>query len=328
MRTTIFLLCIFIGVFSDPYSLFIPKGFPTPFIPQDNSLSHSRIELGKKLFFDKMMSRDSSLSCATCHQPQLAFSDGKQKSVGIKGRLVSRNAPTLTNVAYQPYFLLDGLNPSLEAQVKVPIHEHNEFDFHILLVAERMKNNKDYVNLSRQAYGQEPSPKVISDAIACYERTLISGNSAYDQYFYQGNKDALNQSQKRGMKLFFDDLYCASCHGGFNFSDSRLTNNGLYVNYKDQGRARLTKKKEDQAIFKVPTLRNIGFTAPYMHDGSFVSLDQVIDHYSNGAKGHFNQDTIIKPFDLSQNQKQDLIAFLYALNDSTFVKDNRLPGGR
>jgi cytochrome c peroxidase len=321
MRIILLLVYIFIGVFSDPYSLFIPKGFPTPFIPEDNQLSDSRIALGKKLFFDNMMSRDSSLSCASCHQPQFAFSDGRQKSVGIKGREVSRNAPTLTNVAYQPYFLLDGLNPSLETQVKIPIHEHNEFDFHILLIAERMKQDSLYVSLSKDAYNSEPSPQVIAYAIACYERTLISGNSPYDQYFYQGNKTALNDSEIRGMNLFFDDLYCASCHGGFNFSDSRLTNNGLYTNYTDQGRARLTKKTEDQAIFKTPTLRNIGFSAPYMHDGSFESLEQVIDHYSSGAKGHFNQDPLIQPFDISQDQKQDLIAFLIALNDSAFVKN-------
>tara|TARA_B110000459_G_C16595185_1_gene488241 strand:+ start:307 stop:1275 length:969 start_codon:yes stop_codon:yes gene_type:complete len=322
MRITLLLIYIFIGVFSDPYSLFIPKGFPTPFIPEDNQLSDSRVALGKKLFFDNMMSRDSSLSCASCHQPQFAFSDGRQKSVGIKGRQVSRNAPTLTNVAYQPYFLLDGLNPSLETQVKIPIHEHNEFDFHILLIAERMKQDSLYVSLSKDAYNNEPSPQVIAYAIACYERTLISGNSPYDQYFYQGNKTALNDSEIRGMNLFFDDLYCASCHGGFNFSDSRLTNNGLYTNYTDQGRARLTKKTEDQAIFKTPTLRNIGFSAPYMHDGSFESLEQVIDHYSSGAKGHFNQDPLIQPFDISQDQKQDLIAFLIALNDSSFVSND------
>ena len=322
MRIILLLIYIFIGVFSDPYSLFIPKGFPTPFIPEDNQLSDSRVALGKKLFFDNMMSRDSSLSCASCHQPQFAFSDGRQKSVGIKGRQVSRNAPTLTNVAYQPYFLLDGLNPSLETQVKIPIHEHNEFDFHILLIAERMKQDSLYVSLSKDAYNSEPSPQVIAYAIACYERTLISGNSPYDQYFYQGNKTALNDSEIRGMNLFFDDLYCASCHGGFNFSDSRLTNNGLYTNYTDQGRARLTKKTEDQAIFKTPTLRNIGFSAPYMHDGSFESLEQVIDHYSRGAKGHFNQDPFIQPFDISQDQKQDLIAFLIALNDSSFVSND------
>ena len=322
MRIILLLIYIFIGVFSDPYSLFIPKGFPTPFIPEDNQLSDSRVALGKKLFFDNMMSRDSSLSCASCHQPQFAFSDGRQKSVGIKGRQVSRNAPTLTNVAYQPYFLLDGLNPSLETQVKIPIHEHNEFDFHILLIAERMKQDSLYVSLSKDAYNSEPSPQVIAYAIACYERTLISGNSPYDQYFYQGNKTALNDSEIRGMNLFFDDLYCASCHGGFNFSDSRLTNNGLYTNYTDQGRARLTKKTEDQAIFKTPTLRNIGFSAPYMHDGSFESLEQVVDHYSSGAKGHFNQDPLIQPFNISQDQKQDLIAFLIALNDSAFVSND------
>ena len=321
MRIIILLLCVFLGVLTDPYSLLLPPGFPTPYIPENNQLTHSRVELGKKLFFDQMMSRDSSLSCSTCHLPQLAFTDGRKKSIGIKGQQVSRNAPTLTNVAYLPYLLLDGLNPSLEAQVKVPIHEHNEFDFHILLIAERMKQDSLYVALSKQAYNTEPNPKVIAYSIAAYQRTLISGNSAYDQ-FKNGNKTALNASQKRGMNLFFDELYCTSCHGGFNFTDSRLTNNGLYADYPDKGRARLTKKKEDEAIFKVPTLRNIGFTAPYMHDGSFQDLEQVLDHYSSGAKGHFNQDSIIKPFDLSQNQRHDLIAFLHALNDSTFVKSH------
>ncbi len=318
MRLIILLFIVVIGVSSDPYSLLTPKGFPQVYIPKDNSLSDSKIELGKKLFFDKMMSRDSTLSCASCHMPEFAFSDGKQKSTGIKGRMVDRNAPTLTNVAYQPYFMLDGLNPSLEAQVKVPIHEHNEFDFHILLIAQRMKQDSSYKALARKAFNSLPNPKVIAYSLASYQRTLLSGNSNYDQYI-NGNESAISPAQKRGMKLFFDELYCASCHSGFNFSDSRLTNNGLYKKYKDKGRARLTNLKQDQAIFKVPTLRNIGFTAPYMHDGSFQNLEQVINHYSSGANAHFNQDTIIKPFHLSQDQKQDLIAFLISLNDSSFV---------
>ena len=225
----------------------------------------------------------------------------------------------MTNVAYQDKFLLDGLNPSLEAQVNIPIHETKEFDFSVILVAERMKKSPEYVQMSMEAYGEEPSPRVLTKAIAAFERTLISGNSAYDKYYFQGDTTALNQSQKRGLNLFKNQLYCSECHSGFNFTNGGLTNNGLYVNYADSGRMRLFGKEKDRAIFKVPTLRNIAVTYPYMHDGSIKTLEEVIEHYSSGGKNHQNKSHFIQPFVLNKQEKTDLIAFLQALTDSTFL---------
>jgi len=316
-----FAILLLIGIlsFNKDLILQIPQGFPSPHIPKDNQLTESRIALGKKLFFDKTMSRDSSLSCATCHIPEFAFTDRLPKSIGIRNQKVSRNAPTLTNVAYLDKFLLDGVNPSLETQVMVPIHETNEFDFHVILIAERMKQNPNYVRLCNEAYDSEPNPYAITHAIACFERTLISGNSKYDQFFFQGDSNALSSSQKRGMDLYYNDLYCSNCHGGFNFTNQSLTNNGLYLNYPDSGRMRLTNSEKDRAVFKVPTLRNIALTYPYMHDGSILNLEKVIEHYMSGGKAHANKDSIITPFELNQKEKQDLLAFLRSLTDSTFI---------
>jgi cytochrome c peroxidase len=189
--TTIFLS--FINNNNHSY-IAIPIGFPIPEIPEDNKLNKERIHLGKKLFFDKILSRDSSISCASCHRPEYAFTDGLKKAVGIKNRSVTRNTPTLTNIVYNENFLRDGVNPSLEAQVLVPIHEKNEFDFHILLVAERLKKKPEYLDLFEKAYGGIPTPKLITKAIASYERTLISGNSRYDQYVYQNKNHVLSSS--------------------------------------------------------------------------------------------------------------------------------------
>lgn len=321
--TIVTLLCaaLFLSFVGD-YELLIPKGFPEPYIPEDNQLTQSRVDLGEKLFFDKVLSRDSSLSCASCHIPKFAFTDRTPRAIGIREQEGSRNTPTLTNVTYQDKFLLDGLNPSLEAQVNIPIHEVKEFDFSIILVAERMKKNPEYVRLSQEAYGSEPSPRVITNAIAAYERTLISGNSAYDKYHFQGDSTALNLSQKRGMNLFYNTLYCSECHAGFNFTNGGLTNNGLYEHYADTGRMRLFGMEKDRAIFKVPTLRNIAVTYPYMHDGSLNSLDDVINHYSSGGRSHQNKSELIQPFTLTKEERTDLISFLQALTDSSFLSLN------
>lgn len=316
------LIILFISCFSNSFELKLPMGFPEPYIPEETPLTTEGVNLGKKLFFDTMLSRDSSISCASCHIPSFAFTDRKTKSIGIHQQQVSRNSPTLTNVVYQDKFLLDGLNPSLEAQVKVPIHEKNEFDFHIVLIAERMKKNAEYVRLSKLAYKSEPTPAVISKAIASYQRTLISGDSPYDKFENQGKEEALNTSEKRGMNIFKDKLYCTECHSGFNFTNGSLTNNGLYEVYSDRGRMRSTEDKKDEAIFKVPTLRNIAITHPYMHDGSLKSLEQVIDHYAKGGKSHINKSPIIKAFKISDSEKQDLVNFLTALTDSSFIQNH------
>ena len=296
----------------------IPKGFPNPEIPEDNELNKERIYLGKKLFFDKILSRDSSISCASCHKPEYAFTDGLKKAVGIKNRPVTRNTPTLTNIVYNKNFLRDGVNPSLEAQVLVPIHEKNEFDFHILLVAERLKKKPEYLDLFEKAYGEIPTPKLITKAIACYERTLISGNSRYDQYVYQNKNHVLSSSEKKGMDLF-NKLYCVSCHSGFNFSNGEIVNNGLYEKYEDLGKMRVSLNEIDNGCFKVPTLRNIALTAPYMHDGSLQTLEEVIDHYMKGGNEHPNKHPFIKPFMLSKSDRKNLVSFLRSLTDSSFT---------
>ena len=301
--------------------LTIPKGFPTPLIPDDNTLSEDRIKLGKKLFFDKILSRDSSISCASCHQPKYAFSDGLITPKGIKERDVLRNTPTLTNIGYNESFLRDGVNPSLEAQVLVPIHEKNEFDFPILLVVERLKKRSDYNDLFQKAYNSIPTPNFVTKAIACYERTLISGNSRFDQYYYQNSTSSLSKSELRGMDLFFNKLNCIQCHSGFNFSNGEVVNNGLYEEYKDIGKMRVSLSEKDNGCFKVPTLRNIAITGPYMHDGSINTLEEVIDHYSKGGNANKNRHEFIKPFDITEREKNDLVSFLKSLTDSSFIED-------
>ena len=320
-KTLLFSLVLFIVLTSSNLKvnqIEIPFGFPEIIVPEDNPLTEAKIELGKKLFFEKLLSRDSSISCASCHNPKYAFTDGLVKAKGIKGREVTRNTPTLTNIAYNTSFLRDGVNPSLEAQVIVPIHEKNEFDFHILLAAERLKKKKEYVDLSLAAFGEVPNPKVISNAIASYERTLISGNSRYDQFTFQKDSTALSNNELRGMHLF-NKHNCVSCHSGFNFTNGEVVNNGLYKDYPDIGKMRVTLDPKDKGAFKVPSLRNVALTAPYMHDGSIKSLEAVLDHYIRGGYDNPNKDKRVKGIKLSENDKQDLVAFLKCLTDSSFI---------
>ncbi len=280
--------------------------------------STKAVELGKLLFYEKILSRDSSTSCSSCHQPQLAFTDGLSTSIGFRNQRGARNAPTLTNVKDHPILLLDGVNPTLESQVLVPFQEHKEFDLHILLGVERIKQIEKYVRLSKEAYNREPDAFVLTHSIATFERTLVGYDSPYDQ-FLAGNKEALSPSQIRGKRLFFETLYCGECHTGKNLTNYSLTNNGLYEVYADSGRMRLTEIEEDRAVFKVPTLRNVAITAPYMHNGSVPTLYEVIEHYSTGGKNHKNKSPIIKPFTLTQEEKHDLVNFLNAFTDTSFI---------
>ena len=309
-------LCVFIYSFTKIKSD-NPNHFPEPYLPEYNQLSEARIKLGEKLFFDPILSRDSTISCSTCHNPRYAFTDRKEKALGIKDSLVNRNTPTLTNVAYNNSFMLDGVNPSLENQAIVPFHEKNEFDLHILIAADRLLNDSDYVDLSIRAYNENPSPFVITSALASFQRTLISGNSKYDKHITK-NVD-LSELEAKGKDLFFNKLHCTECHSGFNFTNYSLTNNGLYEVYPDSGRIRLTGNQKDKGVFKVPTLRNIEITYPYMHDGSIKSLENVIHHYMSGGKNHANKHEILKPFILNNYEVKSLISFLKTLTDTSFI---------
>lgn len=306
----------------DGLKVLAPPGFPPIPFPEGNEFTLERWELGKKLFYDPIMSVDSTVSCGSCHKAHLAFSDDQAFSPGVENRPGTRNAPPLTNLAYSPYFTREGGVPTLEMQVLVPIQEENEFDHNIVYISERLMASEEYVRMSYEAYDREPDHFVITRAISTFERLLISGNSPYDQWEHQGVTTALSAAQLRGKDLFFSDrTQCSQCHNGLNLTNHTFENNGLYEEYPDPGRERLTGLEEDRARFKVPTLRNIALTAPYMHDGSLASLEQVIDHYASGGEAHPNKSPLIQPLNLTAAEKEDLVAFLESLTDQEFISN-------
>jgi len=295
------------------FKLTIPNGFPDPSIPEDNQLTRERIELGKKLFFDPILSLDSTISCASCHKQEFAFADRLAITPGVENRLGSRNSMSLANVAYHDFFMREGGVPTLEMQVLSPIEDHNEMAFDIVSVAEKLNLDSNYVKASLEAYNRAPDPYVITRAIASFERTILSGHSDCD-------KNLLTGSEMKGKELFFSDrLACSSCHGTFLFTNQGMENNGLYEVYEDSGRYRLTNLQEDIGKFKVPTLRNIERTAPYMHNGSLETLEEVVEHYANGGKSHLNQSDLITGFEINEQEKSDLISFLKALTDEELI---------
>lgn len=299
-----------------------PIGFPEVEFPADNPFSWEKWELGKKLFYDNILSADNAVNCGSCHKIGNAFSDITTTSKGADGADGTRNSPTLVNVAYLPYFTREGGVPTLEMQVLVPIQEHNEFNSNIVEIADELNAIEVYVNMSQAAFDRNPDPFVITRALATFERTIISGNSDFDKYFYQNQADALTDTEHRGMELFMSSkTNCSSCHSGFNFTDNRFTNNGLYESYSDVGRYRLTLQDSDMSVFKVPTLRNIALTGPYMHDGSLITLDEVVRHYNSGGADHPNKSTLIKPLNLTEAEIADLIAFLESLTDVEFTQN-------
>ncbi len=303
--------------------LIIPAGFPQPIFPIDNEFTKARWDLGKKLFFDPVLSRDSSISCASCHFSENAFSDTVAFSLGVDQAIGTRNAPTLANLVYNPYFTREGGVPTLEMQILVPIQEHNEFDFNIVLIVEKLQKDSTYQQMSRVAYDRgEMDAFVLTRAISTFERSLISGNSRYDKFFFQNKNNVFTEAELRGMDLFFGEKTgCSNCHHDFNFTNYTFENNGLYEDYADPGRFRLTGDESDRAKFKVPTLRNIELTAPYMHDGSIETLEEIISHYESGGKDHPNKSDLIEPFTLTETERNELVLFLKTLTDESFINN-------
>ena len=305
-----------------PYTLELPAGFTIPDIPADNQLTEKRVELGKLLFFDPNLSVDSTVSCGSCHFQHLAFADDKPLSAGVAGRLGLRNSPPLFNLAWHDKFFKDGGVPTLELQVLAPIEDVNEMDFNVPGVLERLSTNQRYQELAKIAYDRPLDAFVLVRSIAAFQRTLVSGNSRYDQYQYQGNAQALTEQEKRGLDLFNSErTQCSGCHSGFNFTDYEFHNVGLYITYADTGRMRITLDPADHGKFKTPSLRNIALTAPYMHNGSIATLEEVIEHFNSGGVGHRAQDDRIKPLNLTATEKSDLLAFLQALTDEEFINN-------
>ena len=307
----------------DNYIYNTPSYFPALNYPNDNKPTKRKFELGKKLFFDKLLSKDNSISCGSCHFQNLAFSDSVQFSIGTAGQVGERNSPTLTNIGYNSSFFWDGGVPTLELQALAPLDNHKEFDLPYDSLLLRLNNNSNYKQLFNAAFNADATLNNYTKALACYQRAFISGNSKYDDYFYKNNSSAYTASELNGFQLFINPaIGCNTCHSGFNFTNGGFENNGLYVNYPDQGRYKVTGYIQDLAKFKVPTLRNVELTAPYMHDGSFATLKDVIEYYSDPYQfvtNPINMDTtLLKPINFTTQEKEDLEAFLLSLTDRRF----------
>jgi len=287
-------------------------------VPEDNPLTKNKIELGHLLFFDKRMSKDNTISCSTCHIPTLAFTDGQPVSAGIRRQQGGRSAPTAINRGFSKVQFWDGRAPTLEDQSIGPFINPIEHGFadHDELVSKISKIG-GYKKLFKDVFGTDSITKEqVGKAIASFQRTLISGNSPFDRFDYDGDEKAISESAKRGKKLFFDKARCNLCHFGTNFSDEQFHNIGIGWGGEnlDVGRYNVTKDKKDIGAFKTPTLREISRTAPYMHDGRFATLEEVVENYNGGGIKNPFLDNQIIPLKLTDSEKRDLIEMLRTLN--------------
>ena len=338
----------------------LPKGFPVPRVPADNPMTTAKVELGRFLFYDRRLSINQTTSCATCHLQERAFTDGKARAVGATGEVHPRGSMSLANVAYSP--TLTWANPSvtlLERQPLVPLFGEHPVEMGMAgrekeLMA-RIRAERRYESLFADAYPDEPdaySLGNVAKALACFVRTLISGDSPYDRYKFRGERDAITDSARRGEELFFSErLECFDCHAGFNLSgpsdyagkafvEKTFHNNGLYNTdgkgsypADNTGLFEFTSNPKDMGKFKVPTLRNVELTAPYMHDGSVATLRDAIEHYKTGgrtiAAGENagagskspHKSSLVRGFELTEAETEDLLAFLRSLTDSKFVNN-------
>ena len=303
-------------LFSSSADYAAPHGFtPIPW-PADNPYTPARAELGKVLFFDGRLSSNDVVSCAFCHEPGHAFSASTPVSRGVDGKPGIRHAQTLINRAWGKSQFWDGRVPTLEAQVIVPVTNPDEMGMTPDGVVQKIRAIKGYGPLFAAAFGDSAITfDRIVQAIATFERTIVSGNSAYDRYL-AGDKSALTKQQKDGLDFFNKKGECAECHKGPNFSDEKFANLGVGADQAnpDPGRADVTKKRGDTGKFKVPTLRDLASRAPYMHDGSVKTLSEVLDIYAKGGLPNPHLDTRLTPFYLDEETRRDLLAFLDSLN--------------
>lgn len=289
-------------------------------VPQENPLTEAKIKLGKRLYFEKALSFDNTLSCASCHVPDKGFADPNQFSIGVNGKKGGRQAPAIINRAFSRKQFWDGRAASLEEQALGPMMNPLEMAHpDIKSVISRLERSAAYVAEFKEAFPAEGgviNDVTISRAIASFERTIMSGNSPYDRYTQLNDQQALSESAKRGYHLFLGKANCASCHVGFNFTDESYHNLGLGADAKkpDLGRYTISKLEGHQGAFKTPTLREIASTAPYMNDGSLKTLEEVVEFYDKGCRNNKWLSAKIKPLGLTAQEKQDLVEFLKALS--------------
>jgi cytochrome c peroxidase len=328
------------------YEWHTPRGFPHPAVPADNPMSAEKVALGRRLFFEPRLSATANYSCASCHRPELAYTDGKAHAVGATGESVRRAAMSLTNVAYNPAFTWGNARiGSLEEQMRQPLFSEHPVEMGLrgkgTAAMAALALDSNYPAQFSAAFPGDSAPLTMAHvikAIAAFERTLISGRAPFDRYFFDDERSALSESAKRGMALFYSArVGCAQCHFGLNFSGPLVyeghtearaiyANTGLYnmdghgaYPSTDAGLIEITHRSADMGKFRVPTLRNVALTAPYMHDGSLSSLDEVLDHYVTGGHGSPGRDARVRPFKLTPADREDLLAFLSSLTDPEFA---------
>ena len=303
-----------------------PEGFPIMEIPEDNALTEEGVYLGRKLFYDPILSGDSTLSCAGCHKPPSAFTDERRFSFGIDGSIGNRQAMQIINAGWMNKLFWDGRANSLEEQALGPVENPIEMKAHWPMVVERLKDNKDYRLLFYKAFGTLDITKELTvKAIAQFERTLISYRSKFDRE--RLGKVFYSVEEQDGYDMFFSERGdCFHCHGGILLTDNEFHNNGLDSIPLDLGLEKVTHSETDRGKFKAPTLRNITLTAPYMHDGRFETLEEVIDFYSEGLQRSKTIDPLMKAIryggkHFTDYEKKALLAFLKTLEDTSFINN-------
>jgi cytochrome c peroxidase len=285
----------------------------------------TKAALGKKLFSEKILSKDSSVSCAGCHIPKYAFADTVAFSIGIEGRLTKRNTPSVLNMKNRPYYFWDGRAASLEEQSLMPIQNPDEMGLSIAEAIKRLNSSADYKNLFKKIFNQNPDANNLAAAFAAFEQTLETVDSKFDDW--SNNLKKLTASEERGRELFVGDkAKCFDCHRMEDFTTDEFKNIGLYngKDLNDAGLYNITNKEADLGKFKTPGLRNVGVTAPYMHNGMFKTLEEVMAYYNNPQKfvtNSINIDDALKiPLGLTQNEIKDIVAFMKTLTDRKYIK--------
>lgn len=295
----------------EKYVVELPLGLTAFKIPPDNPLTTDKVELGKQLYFDKRLSSDNTVSCASCHDPNKGWSNDAAFATGVDGQMGGRSAPTIINSAYFPLQFWDGRAKGLEGQALGPIANPIEMNLPIDKAVEKLNAIPGYKKQFRKVFKTEVTADGIAKAIASFERTVLSGDAPYDR-FKAGDESALSPAAKRGMDLFFNKAKCSACHKGHSFTDLAFHNLG--VGYEkdspDLGRFAVTKLEGDKGRFKTPPLRDIHTSAPYMHDGSQKSLKEVVEFYNKGGVKNAQLDEEMKPLQLTEQEVEDLVVFM------------------
>ncbi|MFP4528182.1 MAG: cytochrome-c peroxidase [Candidatus Kapaibacterium sp.] len=304
----------------------IPPHFPELPVPDDNPITAAKVHLGRKLFYEPLLSPDGSIkSCSHCMKHEYAFCDGgKKNSKGYGGEMMMRNTMSLVNVAYRDVIHWDGKGSRIEEPAYRSIFLPPVFGSDTNDIEQKLQNHPTYPLMFKEAFGDDKVEAYrVALAISAFVRTFISGNSAYDKYIL-GDANALDESQKRGMDLFFSDkTRCSACHSGFLFTDLKFHNTGTVTHYFDRGLFYRTGKNADRGKFLTPSLRNVQVTFPYMHDGEIETLAEVIEHYNRGGVLFINKDTLMRPLGLSSQDKIDLENFLKSLTDWEFLNNEK-----